>query len=76
MKKSRKKGSQTEAASLVYTVDGFAKLFNISRAAAYQAVKRGEVPSIRIGRRLVIPKAGVDRMLAGNHQPEKTDASV
>jgi len=37
----------------------------ISRNAAYEAVARGEIPSIRIGKRLVVPKAALDRMLSG-----------
>ncbi len=46
------------------TVDETAIELGISRNAAYEAVKRGEIPSIRIGRRLLIPKAAFDRMLA------------
>jgi excisionase family DNA binding protein len=44
-------------------VDDVAEALGISRAAAYNAVKTGEIPSIRIGRRLVIPTAAVRRML-------------
>jgi Helix-turn-helix domain len=44
-------------------VGNVAKAFHISRAAAYEAVKTGEIPSIRIGRRIVVPTAAVRRML-------------
>jgi excisionase family DNA binding protein len=37
----------------------------ISRNAAYEAAARGEIPTLRIGKRLVVPKAALDRMLAG-----------
>ncbi len=37
------------------SVDEVAGVLGIGRAAAYQAVARGDLPSIRIGRRLLIP---------------------
>jgi excisionase family DNA binding protein len=37
----------------------------ISRNAAYDAAKRGEIPTIKIGRLLLVPKAALDRMLSG-----------
>jgi excisionase family DNA binding protein len=39
------------------------KVLGISRAAAYEAVKTGDIPSIRIGRRIVVPTAAVRRLL-------------
>jgi excisionase family DNA binding protein len=47
----------------VMTVDEVAELLSISRASAYEGVKTGEIPSIRIGRRIVVPTAAVRRML-------------
>jgi excisionase family DNA binding protein len=44
-------------------VEQAAKAIGISRAAAYQGVQTGEIPSIRIGRRIVVPTAAVRRML-------------
>jgi hypothetical protein len=44
-------------------VERVAAAFHISRAAAYEGVKTGEIPSIRIGRRIVVPTAAVRRML-------------
>ena len=34
-------------------------LLGISRALAYELVARGELPSLRLGRRLVVPKKAV-----------------
>jgi excisionase family DNA binding protein len=31
--------------------------------SAYAAVRSGEIPSIRIGRRLLIPRVALDRLL-------------
>ena len=42
-----------------------AKLLGISRNAAYEAVRRGEIPSIRLGARIVIPRAALERLLSG-----------
>lgn len=37
------------------SVEHAAKLLGIGRNTAYDAVKRGEIPSLRLGRRLVVP---------------------
>lgn len=42
---------------LTYTVDEAADLLGISRALAYEAVRRGEIPSLRIGRRILVPRS-------------------
>lgn len=47
----------------VLTVDEVARLLGISRNSAYDAVANGEIPAIRIGKRIVIPTAGVLKML-------------
>jgi excisionase family DNA binding protein len=39
------------------------RLLGLGRAAAYEAVRRGDIPSIRIGRRVVVPTAALRRML-------------
>lgn len=48
---------------LTLTVEEAGALLGISRAFAYEAVRRGEIPSIRIGRRVLVPKAALRRML-------------
>jgi excisionase family DNA binding protein len=50
----------------VVTVNEAALMLRISRGAAYEAAKRKEIPTIRIGRRLLVPLAALERMLAGN----------
>jgi excisionase family DNA binding protein len=47
-----------------FDVPEFAKAFGISKGAAYSAVKRKEIPSIVIGRRILIPKAALEALLA------------
>jgi excisionase family DNA binding protein len=48
---------------LVFTVTEVAYLINVSRAFAYELVARGELPSIRFGRRIVIPRIGLQKLL-------------
>jgi excisionase family DNA binding protein len=44
---------------LALTVTEASSLLGISRALAYELVARGEIPSIRLGRRLVVPTAAL-----------------
>jgi excisionase family DNA binding protein len=62
--------------TLTMRVEDVAKTLGVSRNAAYVAVRNGEIPSIRIGRRLVVPKAAVERMLEGaGQEPRKPEAA-
>lgn len=47
---------------LVFTVDEAAFLLSISRGLAYELVARGELPSIRLGRRIVIPRVVLEEL--------------
>lgn len=47
------------------TVEEAAKLLGIGRNSAYEGVRRGDIPALRIGGRYVVPRAALDRMLAG-----------
>jgi excisionase family DNA binding protein len=42
--------------SLTYTVDEVAALLGIARGKAYQHVRAGDIPSIRMGKRVLIPR--------------------
>ena len=48
---------------LTYTVDEAGRLLGISRNSAYQRAAEGQLPTIRLGRRLLVPKAALDRLL-------------
>ena len=45
------------------TVEEAAEVLGISRATAYEAVRKGAIPAIRIGRRLVVPTESLLRLL-------------
>ena len=47
----------------VYTVPQVAKILGINRNLAYELARRGTLPSIRLGKRLVCPKKAIDRLL-------------
>lgn len=49
---------------LTLTVEETAEALGISRSTAYEAVRRGELPTIRIGRRYVVPRLALERMLS------------
>jgi excisionase family DNA binding protein len=51
------------AERVVYTVAEAGRLLGLSRNASYEAAKRGDIPTLRIGRRLLVPKAPFHRML-------------
>jgi excisionase family DNA binding protein len=48
---------------LCITVPEAAAMLGISRNFAYELVKQGQLPVIRFGKRLLIPRAALDRML-------------
>ena len=46
------------------TVEEAARFLGVSRASGYAAARRGEIPTIRVGKRLVVPVARL-RVLLG-----------
>lgn len=44
-------------------VEEVAEILGMSTRSAYDAVHRGEIPTIRFGRRLLVPTAALLRML-------------
>lgn len=57
--------------NLTLTVDETAVLLRISRGMAYKAVNKGTIPSIRIGKRLLVPVAALNRLLEGYKRIEE-----
>lgn len=48
----------------VLTVMEAAEELGISKGSAYEAARNGEIPTVRIGRRLIVPRVAFDKMLA------------
>lgn len=45
------------------TITEAARMLGLGRGGAYLAVSRGDLPAIRIGRRLLVPRAALERLL-------------
>lgn len=45
-------------------VEDAGRLVGLGRSASYEAANRGELPTIRFGRRLVVPTAALRQLLA------------
>lgn len=49
---------------LTYDVGTAAKLLGLSRNSAYQACLTGQIPHLKIGKRILIPRAALEKLLA------------
>jgi excisionase family DNA binding protein len=55
--------NMTEHECLTVGIEEAARILGYSRNTAYAAAKRGELPTIRLGRKLRVPRAALIRML-------------
>ena len=46
------------------SVEDAGRILGLSRGSAYAAARDGTLPTIRFGKRLLVPKAALDRLLA------------
>jgi excisionase family DNA binding protein len=53
----------------VLTVQEAADYLRISRGLAFAAVRDGSLPSVRIGRRILIPRRQLEALLGGESPP-------
>ncbi len=56
--------TQQDGTRLTMTVREVAKALGAGRNQTYAAIRQGTIPSIRIGRRVLVPRAALERMLA------------
>jgi excisionase family DNA binding protein len=61
--RARKKAKRPDGR--VKTLDEVAALLRLSRGSVYQAVRRKEIPTIRIGRRVLVPSDALEKLLSG-----------
>ena len=52
--------------TLTISVERAGELLGLSRNSAYTAAKNGQLPVLKIGKRLLVPKVALERMLAGS----------
>ncbi len=48
---------------LTLTVEEAARSLGVSRAHAYELAARGEIPTLRLGRRVLVPREALARMM-------------
>ncbi len=48
---------------VVLTVEETRKLLRLSRGATYEVIRRGQIFSIRIGRRILVPRVALEELL-------------
>jgi excisionase family DNA binding protein len=65
---------QDDDGRLTYTLTEAATRLGISRALAYEAAHRGELPMCRIGRRMLVPRAALIRLLGQDGPPGSQSA--
>ncbi len=49
---------------LAWTIPEAAKKLGIGRNTAYEAARTGEIPTVKIGKRLLVPREALERKLA------------
>jgi excisionase family DNA binding protein len=64
-RKKRELVAKRRQAAEVMSVEEVAGRLGIGRNQAYALVQLGQIPALRFGRRWLIPRATVDRLLAG-----------
>lgn len=67
--------------TLTFTVEEAAELLGISRGLAYQAAATGELPVVRVGGRILVPRARLMEMLgerdaAADAQPTTLEGAL
>jgi excisionase family DNA binding protein len=49
----------------MFSVEEVAAILGVGRGTAYQCARSGEIPSLRLGHRILIPRTALVRMLGG-----------
>lgn len=58
-----------EPQRMTFSVEEAAGVLGISRALAYELVRRGELPRLRLGRRIVVPRRALEDFIgAGSNR--------
>lgn len=57
------KSAKPDSERRTVSVEEAGHILGISRGSAYALARTGELPTIRLGRRLVVPKAALEKLL-------------
>ncbi len=69
-------GEDRPVQRLTYSVDEAAELLGISRTLAYEAIRKGEIPHIKIGKRILIPRKALDDLLRAAKELVEEDSAL
>ncbi|MGB9920924.1 MAG: helix-turn-helix domain-containing protein [Moorellales bacterium] len=58
-------------AELAMSVAEAARALGVSRDAVYELVRRKEIPHVRVGRRVIIPRRGLEEWLTRAASPQE-----
>lgn len=58
-----------------YSVTDVAHIFGVTPSHVWRLCQRGEIPSVRLGGRILIPREAVERLLASVKEAWEGDAS-
>lgn len=62
--------------SRTITINEAAQRLGISRHSAYEAARRGEIPTLKIGRLILVPEAAFERLLDVPVAPRAASRSI
>lgn len=69
-KLSTAKVMEMDETKRVLTVEECRRELRLGRSSIYEAIKRGEIPVIRFGRSIMIPRAALEKLLSEAGRPE------
>jgi excisionase family DNA binding protein len=56
----------------VLTIPEAARVLRVSRGVAYEAARTGEIPTVRIGRRILVPTSRLLALIDGDAPEERS----
>jgi excisionase family DNA binding protein len=48
-----------------FTVEESGRILGLSKSSAWSALRRGELPFVKIGNRYIVPRVALERLLSG-----------
>lgn len=60
-------------ARLTYNLPELAEMLGCSRSAVYRWAGQGLIPTIRIGRRVLVPREALERLLSDEQESKQRD---
>ena len=67
------KNMETKESLVLNVWPDVGRALNLSRATTYALVNQGIIPSIRFGKRIVVPRKSLDELLASAGRPKENN---